>query len=287
MKVGDTLMELRLNKGKSISEVCKKDINRGNYWRIETNKVIPRVDTLKMILDNLNVSLLDFLEIYYEENTEDETLMRNLKKSFERRNLAGVATIIDLAEEKYNSTNKDYYKHIYHVATIFHNRIDNIPYSIDSITVLKNYLFSCEKWTYYEIRILNNTLFLYDDESMIIFYKRALQFLEKTNRNKYYDELKIKISENIIMHFLYKENYRLAEKVYKIMKNLNISEYQSSARILKLWIEGIVECVIYKNKNSIKKIDNALEIYKTLGMEGQYKLHKSWTDLLIKKEIFH
>lgn len=283
MKVGDTLMELRLNKGKSISEVCKKDINRGNYWRIETNKVIPRVDTLKMILDNLNVSLLDFLEIYYEENTEDETLMRDLKKSFERRNLAGVATIIDLAEEKYDSTNKDYYQHIYHVATIFHNRIDNIPYSIDSITVLKNYLFSCEKWTYYEIRILNNTLFLYDDESMIVFYKRALQFLEKTNRNKYYDELKIKISENIIMHFLYKENYRLAEKVYKILKSLTISEYQSSARILRLWIEGIVECVIYKSKNSIRKIDNALEIYKMLGMEGQYKLHKSWTDLLIKK----
>ncbi len=282
MKPGSTLKELRLMKGKTIKEACGDSVNRGNYWRIENEKVIPRLDTFNTILLNLNVSFSDYLELFYDGDDEYESLMSTLKKSFEMKKMNNLIGLSKYCEDKFELTRIDYYLHIKCLSEIFMNRINNAPYNQKCVGIIKEFLFNCPNWTYYEVRLLINSLFLYDDSSMMIFYFKTLRYVEKVEKRKNCDELKMKISENLITHFIFKKNYKRALEVFKIMSNLELQETSTNPRIIKLWVTGIVEVIIKEDKHGFEKIEKSLSIYKSLDMEGHYRLHKTWTSTLIK-----
>lgn len=66
------------------------------------------------------------------------------------------------------------------------------------------------------------------------------------------------------------------------MSNLELKESSANERIVKMWVTGIVEILIKGNHSGLNRVKKALSIYKALGMKGQYNLHKSWTDTLLK-----
>lgn len=282
MKTGNALKELRLMKGKTIKEACGNSINRGNYWRIENEKVIPRLDTFNTILLNLNVSFSDYLELFYDENDEHEELMSTLKLFFETKKINDLEKLSEHCDSKYKLTKKIYFLHIKCLAKVFMNRINSKPYDQISTGILKDYLFSCPNWTYYEVRLLINSLFLYDDSSMILFYSKTLRYAEKIEARKNCDELKMKISENLITHFIFKKNYDKANEIFQTLSTLKLKESSTNPRIIRMWISGIVEVVIQGDNDGHEKIEKSLSIYKMLNMEGQYELHKNWTNTLIQ-----
>lgn len=284
MSIGENLKELRLMKGKSIKQACGSTINRGNYWRIEEGQVVPKVDTFSIILMNLNVSWFDYLELYYDKDNEYEELMQRLKHNFELSNLNNIIEISQYCGIQYQNTNREYYLHIESLSNILQSRIINQPYLEKDINNIKNYLFSCEEWLYYEVRLLINSLFLYDDESIIIFYKRTLNYFKKTGSHRELDDAIMKLSENVIMHFIYKKSLNNAIKIYRSLEDINLKETSANAKIIKLWVTGIVEVLIIKEQDGNKKIECALNIFKNLDMNGSYNLHQSWTKSL--KDIY-
>ena len=282
MNTGQALKELRLMKGKTVKQACGNTINRGNYWRIENEEVIPRMDTFNSILLNLNVSFSDYLELYYDENNEYEKIMSDLKKAFELKKIDTLKNLSYYCESQYHLTNMDYYLHTKCLSGIFIDRINNDPYNKDDSDILKDYLFSCPNWTYYEVRLLTNSLFLYDDNSIITFFYKTIRYVEKIENRKNCDELKMKISENIITHFIYKKNYKKANEVYMVMSKLELNESSTNARIVKMWTSGLVDVLLKGDRAGMKKVEKALSIYEMLDMEGQYRLHKNWTNTLMK-----
>lgn len=190
MKTGRALKELRLMKGKTVKQACGNTINRGNYWRIENEIVIPRLDTFNIILSNLNVSFSDYLELYYDEHSKYEEIMADLKKNFQVKSIDRLKKLNKYCEQQYTLSGKDYFLHAECLSKVLINRINSERYNEKSVNILKEYLFNCPNWTYYEVRLLTNTLFLYDDSLMIIFYSKAIRYAERMEKRRNCDELK-------------------------------------------------------------------------------------------------
>lgn len=282
METGQALKELRLMKGKTVKQACGNSINRGNYWRIENGEVIPRIDTLNTILLNLNVSFSDYVELYNDEHNEYEEIMSEIKKSFSMKNIDKLTQIENYCKNQYDLTNNEYFLHSRCLSSILINRINGEQHNKENANILKEYLFSCPNWTYYEMRLLINSLFLYDDSSMITFFYKTMRYVDKLEKQKNFDPLKIKICENLTTHFIYKRNYEKANEIYVVMSNLELKESSANERIVKMWVTGIVEILIKGNHSGLNRVKKALSIYKALGMKGQHNLYKSWTDTLLK-----
>lgn len=283
MDIGSNLKKLRLNKGITIKDACGKQINKGNYWRIEENKVIPRIDTFAILLENMNVSIKDYLELFDEHHNELDQLMLQLKINFERKDIVKIESLILKYEQLEIETGRNIYTHFSALADIYCSRIKEVPYNPNKIEILKMYLFSCEVWTYYEIRMLNNTLFLYDSDTIILFYKKALKFLESPKVSREYDNLKVKISENILMHFIIEKKIKKAYIVHEMLNTLTINESSAYARIIKKWINGIVIYCFEDKRKGLLEIKSTLDILKILDMKNQLNLHKSWTQKILHK----
>lgn len=282
--IGDNLKKIRVLKGISVKDSCGTKINKGNYWRIENNKVIPKVDTFVEILDNMNVSVRDYLELFDEKNNVVNEQISQLKFNFERGDISNIEKSILYCNDMYLNTGKIMYKHMSALSDIYVSRLKKENYKKKSVNAIKEYLFSCEGWTYYEIRILNNTIFLYDSDTIVLFYKRAIRFLDFEKLNLAYDNLKMKISENVIMHFVYLNENDKAFLVYKLLKNTTINEESAYAKIISQWIDSIIIYNFESREQGVLRIVEVLKIFWHLDMVNQFSLHKSWAKRIITDE---
>ena len=282
IKIGKSLKKLRIAKGITVKETCGNTINKGNYWRIEKDIVVPKVDTFLMILENMNVSIRDFLEIHDISLNELDKLIPSLKEAFENKNTTYLNEIITHYDRKYSDTKKNTYEHIAALASIFKSRLEEQAYDPVRANILKEYLFKCENWTYYEVRMLNNTLFLYDEFLMLIFYKRSMKFLNSTKQKGSLDNLKMKMSQNIIMYSIDCHKPKVTVEAFEIMSSLILEENSAYAKIIKMWLTGIYK--YDKSGKGISEIMSALKTLKILGMSNQLNLHISWTKKVLKEE---
>ncbi|OJF90458.1 hypothetical protein [Alkalibacterium sp. 20] len=82
-----------------------------------------------------------------------------MKKAFESVDSSEIKNLSSYYDKLYDLYNKNKYKHISALATIYIARLENENYNNKSVAILQEYLFSCEKWTYYEVRLSNNSIF--------------------------------------------------------------------------------------------------------------------------------
>lgn len=72
IKIGDRLKTLRLKNGLTQSQLADKlEIPRTTYANYETNKREPKMDILKKIAENLNVTIDDILTMNFDYKNED------------------------------------------------------------------------------------------------------------------------------------------------------------------------------------------------------------------------
>ena len=200
MKIGTRIKEMRMLKGKTIKEVCGNEINRGNYWRIEENRVVPKIDTFEMILKNLNLSFFEYINIFHDE--EEEELISELKFNFLKKDIEKLNQIVMYCNKKYQETQRNYYLHYYCITILYINELKGESYCKKSSGILKKLLISCNYWSYYEIEILNNTLFLYEDEIILLFFNKITKIYRKNYKNKNIINVIIELSQNIIVYFI-------------------------------------------------------------------------------------
>lgn len=91
--IGDRIRKIRENKGLSQKEVALNvDIDRGQYSRIETNKVEPTLSTLEKIAIAFNVGIEDLVK-----KDEPTTI-----DSFDKSLVEKIKLIDDLEEQQKN-----------------------------------------------------------------------------------------------------------------------------------------------------------------------------------------
>jgi transcriptional regulator with XRE-family HTH domain len=100
--LGDRIKKMRESKGLSQKEVASGvDIDRGQYSRIETNKVEPTLSTLEKIAKALNVNVEDFFkrDIPVTVDSFDKSLVERVKMidDLEEQQKSHIYAIIDMA----------------------------------------------------------------------------------------------------------------------------------------------------------------------------------------------
>ncbi|WP_440896225.1 hypothetical protein ACS127_17145 [Amphibacillus sp. Q70] len=280
MNFGKTIKKIRKSKNIKIKDICSTFINQGNYWRIENDETIPSTETFLYILEGLNIDFDEFMFFSNIKLNKYNYFFAKLKQAFNQKD---INKLINLKEELNKSDEVNQNIKIFHLSLIIDlsiSRLTKASYNQRTVNTLKNYLYNCSNWTYYEVKLLNNCLFIFDLDTCLIFFEKAF------NRFIYFSAIQktgneeIILSQNIITLCLINNRktdaYRIYEQINK-HKHLIKNVY---SKVIMLWLEGMIDFLCFNKMIGKEKVDQALNIFKNLEMDNDYKLHKSWTNTL-------
>lgn len=178
--IGFLLKKIRVDKNLTQETIAKNVISRSHLSDLEHGKYFPSYDKLLGLLQNLDISLMEFqtelgnnyslidrvyiektnqlsteqkineLANYLEDVFTDDIAKRSIRLKIKRLNMLGLVEF----------TNKGFV-------------------TIDNYQFIFNYLLACKNWHEFEIRTLANSIFLADFDIAKIL---ARQFEEKTKK---------------------------------------------------------------------------------------------------------
>lgn len=280
MNIGNTIKQIRKSKNIKIKDICTNSINHGNYWRIENEETIPSTETFLYILEGLNIDFDEFMFFSNITLSKYSFFIEHVKQAFNSRD---IDRLVELKKDCYNNYKQTQNLKIYHVyllIDLYISRINVENYNEQTVIKLKNYLYNCSNWTYYEVKLLNNCLFIFDLDTCLIFFEKAF------NRFIYFSDIQktgneeIILSQNIIALCLINDRKVDAHSIYKrINKHKHLIKSMYS-KVIMLWIEGMIDFLCFNKATGKEKVDQALNIFENLDMVNDYKLHQSWANTL-------
>ncbi|GEM_PF-5218486 len=283
-KIGQILKEIRIEKNIKISNVCNNVMDRGNYWRFENGIISTSSENLLIILENLNIDIMEFIELYSTEDlTEFKTLQNNLLKGAKTDNHRICNEIGELAKTKYNSNKKIKYLHLSEQAFLFASRIEsNITGTISTYipTETHKYLGQCDTWNYYEITLFNNILFTFCLADAVTLGNRLILSLKNKQKTRNISNEDVLILVNLISFCIEEDASTAAKKLVKELLTFNISESAAYSKILFLWIKTIFE--IKFEQGNVQDLDKIFNTLVLLDMPDTSVMLQNWTKKLLK-----
>lgn len=282
--IGKIVKTIREEKNMKVESIRTGVMDRGNYWRFETGTISTSAEKFLTILENLNIDINEFIELY---STEEMTIFKKMK-----RDLLKAAKIDDyqlcseigaLAKKKYECSKKIKYLHLSEQAFLFAARIEtNITHGIHAYTPteIQKYLGQCDTWNYYEIALFNNILFTFQIDNAVLLGNRLIISLKKKQKTRDISNEDVLILINLISYCIEENANSLAEKLLNNLLTLNISESSTYSRIMFLWIKTIFNIKFHhENKQELDKI---YDILKLLGMSETLAMIENWGKKLLQ-----
>lgn len=206
MYIGKTIREIRLNKNIQSKELYKDLLSRPAIAKFEKGVSDTSVNKFFTLLERLNITLEEFEVIYNQSENKDLIYTRKYIEAFYNRNIENLKEIAARAEEDYNNSYNNKYKHYRSIALLLIDDLNKGSQYKDEIEVLKNYLMSCDSWGYYEIVLFSNSLSFYPSELIDLVYARAKKSLiSYQDLTRYRNEIALTLFNIIEIKLINKE----------------------------------------------------------------------------------
>src|SRR5699024_181538 len=101
---------------------------------------------------------------------------KQMISAFQKMDTAKLKEISYLASNEFKKNQEIRYQHLYYLALIYIDSINNEAINPLWVNQIKEYLMNCEHWGYYEVSLFNNVLFWFGDiDAVLNLYKRMNQ----------------------------------------------------------------------------------------------------------------
>lgn len=287
MNIGGTIQRIRTGKNISQAVLSENIISRPHLSLIENDKYDLSFNTLLKLLQKMHISMEEFLYL-----TENYTVSEARKLSVQLMSAANKGSIDELeeiqkkAKSKLNSQEDFEYFHLY-LLTKTYIYLWNNNFKLDEevekiVQPIKGYLLNLSEWYIYDLKLLNNILFVFDLSSIHSISKKVLKSLEKykdypSARNDYLFLL-INMSTYYIEKGLYQESLEFSclgkEKVNNNIYEKIVLDINDSIANIKLGKES------KKNK---ERLTNRLFVLDSLDFK---ELKNHFQELLEQHDIW-
>lgn len=155
MEVGEKLRQLRLLQGKSQKDMIDGYLDRSFYSRVENNKNSIAAEDLINILQNNNISIVDFFNSFGDANPKNQIYQKKIESAFMEKDIDELKSI----KEDNNFTNKI----IKDVAELMLAKFENNSNKYGELRQrFKKYIYHLDKWDEDSLWTLSYTMFIYD-----------------------------------------------------------------------------------------------------------------------------
>lgn len=214
--IGENLKNLRLSLNLTRKEFVKDIIDSSYLAHIENNKNEVRAITLVKLLDQNNVSVLEFLKSYGNTEKKNEMYEEQASRAFFNKNVNALEELLE------NSSYSNLI--IRHVVCLMRDKLvhQEKNFSKQKKKMIKRFLLAVDHWNDDCLWIIANALEIFEADEVCGVI--SLISSTYTNFNKYSDR-RIKLLAQIILNFLdlcFKNKTPLwkVDKVFSYMNKL-------------------------------------------------------------------
>ncbi|WP_025869182.1 helix-turn-helix domain-containing protein [Enterococcus crotali] len=158
MDVGSIIELIRQKKNIPIKSLIGGVVSRAHYYRITNGQSDMTVTCFFKILEQLNVSLDEFLFIQNNFKIERfKALFTDVRQSFIEQDVEKLLSLKEKSTLIYKKTNLERYQHIALVVKLLINRLKNEEYDSFAKEYLQEYLVNLNMFTHYDLVLYTNT----------------------------------------------------------------------------------------------------------------------------------
>lgn len=281
---GKTIKNIRSNKGLKQKDICQDIVTLSYYSRIEREISTPTIDVFLKILDNLNVSLEEFLFIHNNhKKKEDDIIWFEITELYHSGDINSLIEYRNiLSQEKYKNENPLVLKRI---IDLFIMRLNHKQTEID-LSPITNNLKKIEHWTSREVKIFISIMDMIPIELLIIIVNRLIKqkklYAASDGYNSPYSKILINSILLCIDHFKINE----AQKYLRSFNNI-LEVRDVYGKTMYLYLEGLINYVNGNKIEGTKNINNSFQIFKLVNMEEFSHKYKIYFEKIKKKTKYN
>lgn len=186
MNHSELIKKLRVDRGLSQEKLTAGISQRSTLASFEKQASRISYDTLIKYLDRMNVTLEEYQFMLDDENVTEKRLIA--ADFYRKMNGIYEESFENFLDQKYCESGDGYYQ-ILKAEYLIVMKKNNPALSFDvdsSITYLAKYLNSINTWGRFELSILINTLFCFEDEYILLHFKKSIKKMKGYIDDLYY-----------------------------------------------------------------------------------------------------
>lgn len=275
MDVGCTIELIRQKKNIPIKSLIGGVVSRAHYYRITNGQSDMTVTCFFKILEQLNVSLEEFLFIKNNFKIERfKALFTDVRESFIEQDVDKLLVLKEKSTLIYKETNLERYQHIALVIKLLINRLKKEEYDSFAKEYLQDYLVNLNMFTHYDLVLYTNTFFAFSKELNEAISTRILDNAKKYEQLKSFESDTVKVLSNMIFYEIELNDLKKVKEYLGYMKQVELSEHLIIEKILQKFFMGI-DCLLTENiKQGKEQMKESLVLLKLLEDSHYFFLEK-------------
>lgn len=278
--IGSKVKEIRESKGIKPGMVFSGIMDRASYWRFENEGAQSSFEAVYKFLRRININLDEFMaELPGVNAFVYESLIQKQQHLFNTQKIDELEILADEILLLFNETNSLRYEHFYITTKFSICRLKNTPFEKKEVKTIIDYLINCNMWTYYEIRLFSNTMYIFDYQVVPMLFQNAYE------RIKNYEDVFRTWNEEVSLFTNYMSlaiRHDDRPEVEKLLQRINtdirLSEKSVYNRIIVKWASNIMLAYLKKDEKYFEIAHKLIETFRTLEMDGVFNLFNTWTD---------
>ncbi|HEY2494347.1 MAG TPA: hypothetical protein VGI33_15755 [Paenibacillus sp.] len=269
MKAGILLKKLRVERNISQSALSCGISSRTTLasYEAQTNDI--PLGNLLLYLDRMNVRLDEFQYFLGLELHEKYKLSAQLfedfysKRTINDKQLSGILQL-------YKNTNDIYYLALYMgikgaiIKTSGKSIGDFLSTHQQYVCALKKHIGTIENWSAFELSLLINCLYIFDDDFILGTTKRLIRNLNGYSQIRLFEKALFTFFINAISHYLSLGKHKLAQNfVEQLGQHAKLSTQLYEKTIL-LYFQGILKYNSGKRIDGERDVKQAIQVFRTV-----------------------
>ena len=284
MEIG-TLIQ-RIRKGKSLTQQQVANammITRPYLAKIENNHHQISSEKLTYILDYCNVNYDEFFFMKNDFKISDKNrAYTDVIEMYMNGDFDGIQKLKEDAHKKYVDINDIYYRHLVILCECIELKFDTekIPdaYRIE----LTEYLMGINEWSYYELVLFNNFLYLFPPETTMLLsenlVERALKYQDLRSD---YEAISMMLF-NLMNISIKIKNRQKTDVFIDVAKKLYSEQNRFFEQTMIKYYTGL-RMILDKKEEGIELSREALEVFKLLDHHDLYTFYEGRLHQLLKE----
>ncbi|MGY3725143.1 transcriptional regulator [Granulicatella balaenopterae] len=254
---GELINQIRKQKNLSVSYLTEGILSKSQYYKFIANTSEISISKFDKLLARLAISSNEFYHLYQEQ--QQIITLPVIMKTFEQQDVSTLIHLHTQLEQQYLEHNNIQDHHLLIITTALIKRLQQDTSPNPDTLIIKKYLLNVEVWSYYEISLLSNTLFMFDYSDVQLL---SQQLISKAKKLTFQQNSLVKIISNLLILKIQHNDYREFDKLINYLKKCNIQTLE--AQILLYFWQQVYLYTVLNNKDALNNLHHLVDYLKQL-----------------------